>query len=169
MMIETQINPELEQIKEVYANFGLAMYQAHCLERQLAIILAAEYRPGPIGTTDTENGNVLEKLFSMTMGELVRKINEIGALSEDERKRLNIALKTRNRLAHRYFWDRYVEFTSASGRDSMIDELRDAADQFSILFGLFSNKEVEWEESLGVTQHLWDQHVERLIRDCREA
>ena len=35
--------------------------------------------------------------------------------------------------------------------------------------GFFSNKEVEWEESIGVTQHLWDQHVERLIRDCREA
>ena len=86
MMIETQINPELEQIKEVYANFGLAMYQANCLERQLAIILAAEYRPGPIGTTDTENGNVLGKLFSMTMGELVRKINEIRRVKRGRKK-----------------------------------------------------------------------------------
>lgn len=40
MTIGEYIEPELDQIREVYARFGLAMYQAHCLERQLAIILA---------------------------------------------------------------------------------------------------------------------------------
>ena len=29
-----------EQIREVYARFGLAMYQAQCVERQIAILLA---------------------------------------------------------------------------------------------------------------------------------
>lgn len=103
------------------------------------------------------------------MGHLVRDIIEVGLLSEDEKARLEIALEKRNWLAHRYFWDRYVEFSSASGRDSMIHELRNAADFFSSLFGYFSNKKLEWAESVGITQHLWDQHLDRLIKDWKEA
>lgn len=34
------MDPESEQIREVYARYGLAMFQAQCLERALAMTLA---------------------------------------------------------------------------------------------------------------------------------
>ena len=165
MMIEGDIDPESEQTREVFAHFGLAMYQAQCMERQLAIILASKYGPSPTRISRTEFENILEDLFSKTLGQLVSNIKRLSALSEDEEERLKKALEKRNWLAHRYFWERSVEFLSESGRASMIDELQDASFLFATLDEFFTNKTMEWGESFGITQQSVDKRVELLIRD----
>ena len=67
-MAERNVDPE--QIKEVYARFGLAMYHAQCLEHQLVLILVTKYGPGPTRLSDVEFENVLDALFSRTLGHL---------------------------------------------------------------------------------------------------
>ncbi len=127
-MTAEHLDSEAEQIKEVYAYFGLAMYRAQCLERQLAIVLATRYGPGPTKITNVEYDGLLESLFSKTMGRLVRDIGEVAKLSEREEEQLREALNKRNWLAHRYFWERARVFLSASGRVAMIQELQETVD-----------------------------------------
>ena len=87
-MTREHIDNVSEQVKEVYAYFGLAMYKAQCVERQLAMILATRYGPGPSKITRTEFDDLLESLFSNTMGWLIRDIGELAKLSEGEREQL---------------------------------------------------------------------------------
>ena len=108
-MTVEHIDPESAQIREVYAYFGLAMYQAQCLERQLAMILATKYGPGPTRITSREFDALLERLFRRTLGHLVNEIGALVEVSEDEKEQLRDALSKRNWLAHHYFWNRAVE------------------------------------------------------------
>ena len=163
MMIVKHIDPESEHVKEVFAHFGLAMYRAQCLERQLAMILASKYGPDPTRISRTEFDNTLEGLFSETLGQMVSKIKKLSALSEDEAERLKKALEKRNWLAHRYFWERATEFMSEFGRASMISELQDATCLFVALDESFTNKTFEWGEPYGITQQSVDKEMDRLI------
>ena len=88
------------------------MYLAQCLERQLALVLATKYGPGPTKITRTEFDNILADLFLRTLGHLVTKIEKLAELGEDEKDQLQKALKTRNWLAHHYFWERAAAFMS---------------------------------------------------------
>lgn len=164
-----QLDPESDQIREVFSRFGLALFQAQALERQLAIILASKYGPGPTHMTRAEFDDVLSRLFSMTLGSLVNEIAELSDITEDEEERLKNALSKRNWLAHRYFWERAIEFISESGRASMIKELQGAADSFQALDELFTQRSREWGETIGITQQSLDKELERLIRGREDS
>ena len=157
-----RLDPESEQIREVFARFGLAMYKAQCLERELVIILATKYGPGPSKITRTQLDKIFECLESKTLGHLVRTI--VPEISDDEQARLKKALGIRNWLAHGYFWERATEFASESGRASMIEELQEAADEFGALDKLFTERTIEWGETIGVTRELLEKELERLLQ-----
>ena len=159
------IDTESEQNENVFAHFGLAMFQAQCLERQLAIILATKYEPGPTNISRTELDDIFDDLFSRTLGQLVEEIGRLAELTEDEEERLQEALSKRNWLAHRYFWERAIEILSEPGRASMITELQEAAYFFQTLDELFANKTIEWAETVGISQQTLDKELERLVRD----
>ena len=160
------IDSESEQIQEVFAHFELAMLQAQALERQLAIILVTKYGPGLNSITGTERDKILEGLFSKTLGTLVSKVGTAPQLSEDEQEQLQEALKKRNWLVHRYFWERAKEFLSEPGRASMIEELLETAELFQSLDELFTSRSVEWFEEAGITKREIDQAIEQAERDA---
>ena len=166
MMIEEYVEIDPEQTREVFARFGLAMYQAQCLERQLAIILATKYGPGPFNVSRTEFDNIFENLFSKSFGQLVSNITKLSALSQDEEEQLKKALERRNWLAHRYFWERAVDLLSDSGRASMIDELQETADLFDRLDEFFTSKTVDWAKSVGISQDMLNEQLVRLMKGC---
>ena len=114
MMNREHIDPDSEQIREVYARFGVAIYYAQCLERQLAIILATKYGPGPTRISQSDFDRIIDDLFSKTLGQLVSEIRRAAELSDDEGERLKKALEKRNWLAHRYFWDRAADLVTIS-------------------------------------------------------
>ena len=159
------IDPESEHIKEVYAYFGLAMYHAQCLEKQLVMILATKYGPGPTRITRTEFDSIFEELDSRTLGQLVSEIKNLKALSNEEEKLVKRALETRNWLAHRCFWERATDFMSESGRASMISELQDASSLLETQDRFFTKKTREWAEPYGVTKQLIDRVLERLVSE----
>ena len=167
-MIEEYIDPESEQIREVYARFGLAMYQAQCLERQLAIILATKYGPGPTKITSKGFNSLLNILFRRTLGQLVNDIGSIIEVNEDEKEQLKYALNKRNWLTHHYFWDRAVEFQSRDGRDSMISELQEAAEYFDALDVIYTKRTEDWGETVGITQQSINEHLDRLLQGCED-
>lgn len=164
-MAEWDVDADPGQIKEVYARFGLAMYQAQCLEQQLALILATKYGPGPTKLSNVEFESVLDALFLRTFGQLVKEIGKLASLSEDEEGRLQEALSKRNWLAHRYFYDRSIDFLSESGREMMVEELQEVSDFFHSLDELFTQRTMEYAETLGITQELVDLELNRLLVD----
>ena len=163
------IECESAEAREVFARYGLAMYRAQCLERQLSIILATKYGPGLTRISGEELDQNLEGLFSKTLGHLVREVSMLAELSEEEEGRLHQALRKRNWLVHRYFWERAVELLSESGRASMIRELNEAADFFDAIDELFTNRTMEWGATVGITEQSVDQELQRLIRDQDEV
>jgi len=150
-----QLNHTSHQIREIYARFGLAMYQAQCVERQLAILLASEYGPGPSKITRPQYDRPLQSHFERTLGGLLRPLEKSVPLPADFGNTLRIALEKRNWLAHRYFWERTGHFMSERGREKMIIELREAIDYFEKLDANLSGIADSWAKRHNITpQHL---------------
>ena len=47
----------------------------------------------------------------------------------------------------------------------MIEELQETAYSFETLDELFTNRTIEWGETVGITQESLDEVMERLVRD----
>jgi len=131
------LEPESEQIREVYAHYGLAMYWAQCLEQSIfQHLLFFDHFPKALKTYTTPD-NWAEDFdryeaqeLSQTMGKLIRRLREVGQPTDSIEGALAKALKGRNWLAHGYFADRAIEFTDPDGREEMIEELDELRDSF---------------------------------------
>lgn len=127
-----------EQIKEVYANFGLAIYQAQCLEHGLVNALVfldlipnsrklAKSAPEWVELVDS----FMDSKFELTLGKMIRGFKQITVVPVDLEGLLSAALSKRNWLAHSYFRERAETFLTQSGRASMLAELEEAQAIFS--------------------------------------
>jgi len=121
-----------EEVREVYARFGLAIYSAQCLEHGLvnAFIYLhlipskmPEYRPKE---WEDEVDAFTSKHFEHTLGRMIKDLEKFTNIAPNLSKKLSQALKIRNWLAHDYFRERAREFLSHEGRIIMIKELDDA-------------------------------------------
>ena len=133
----TFLDPESEQVREVYAHYGLAMYWAQCLEQSIfQHLLFFDHFPKALKTYTTPENWAEEfdryevRELSQTMGKLIRRLREVGQPTESVEVALAKALKSRNWLAHGYFADRAIEFTDSEGRQDMIEELDELRDSY---------------------------------------
>jgi hypothetical protein len=125
-------DPESDQIRDVYAYYGLAMYMAQNLERGLAMLLALEAQEK--GMTSWDFDARLAENYRSTFGDLVsRFLKSPLAPSSGLSAQLQRANEQRNDLAHQYFWDRGIQFASPEGRLAMIAELRQMKAEFECL------------------------------------
>ncbi len=159
-----QLDRESQEIREVYARYGLAMYGAQCVERGLAILLATAWGPGPRRLTKSDYDDLLEKLFSKTFGSLFHRLGEHVHIPEEFESLVEQAVDKRNCLAHRYFWDKAPDFMTEPGRTSMIEELQEAVDFFGHINQQLHNITQEWLSAHGITQEDLDRQMIRLIR-----
>ncbi|MGA2001610.1 MAG: hypothetical protein ABSG52_16625 [Terriglobales bacterium] len=126
------LDPESEQIREVYALFGLAMYLAQNLERGLAMLLAV-FGEAKLMTAWDYDARLAEN-FQSTFGALVTKFAELaGSEHVKLTDQLAKAVDDRNDLAHHYFWGRAIKFCSSDGGDKMITELHQMRHEFESL------------------------------------
>src|ERR1700677_85023 len=103
-MYSNMLDPESEQIREVYAFFGLAMYLAQNLERALAMLLAVLGEAKPMTAWDYDAR--LAENFQSTFGALVTRFVELaGSDHVTLSTQLEKAVVDRNDLAHHYFWE----------------------------------------------------------------
>jgi len=160
---------ESQQIREVYARFGLAMYQAQCLERQLAILLATAYGPGPHKLTKCDYERLLGSLFKKTLGNLIQKLQESVTLPNDFELMLREALGKRNWLAHRYFWERAGHFMTEKGRMLMINELQVIAEELDQLDQVLTQTSCDWMKKAGIPEEVMDREMERILREAHGA
>lgn len=125
------LDPESEQIREVYAHYGLAMYLAQCLEQAIYVaLLFFDHFPKAVKSYTTaeewtrEADRFEEKELGQTMGKLIRRLSEAGVPVVGLDSELQEVLRRRNWLAHGYFSDRSVQLTVVDGREKMVAELK---------------------------------------------
>lgn len=144
--------PEAAQRRETFARFGLAVYQAQCVEQQLGILLATTLNPEFLRAS----AEVRERFFGSecgkTLGQMVASIRKRVAVSSALLARLERAVKVRNWLAHQYFFLRGLAILSSAGRDQMIEELQEAADFLGEVDTELTGITVKWLEFLGVSR-----------------
>jgi hypothetical protein len=157
------IDPESVQIREVYAQFGVAIYMAQALERTLGIALATVYRSGPRRITRGQYDSLLQSNFEKTLGQLVAKLRKSVAIPRESEDMLSEALRKRNWLVHDYFWERAASFNRPEGRQSMIDELKTLIEYLEEVDARFTAIVEEWGDKHGVTQATVDREMKKLM------
>ena len=128
------MSPEDEQVREVYARFGLAIYAAQCLEHGLVdALMYLDLIPSVKVKMEQKEweravDDFTSQHFEHTLGRLIRDISRFTQVPTSLSDLLSRALTMRNWLAHDYFRERAENFMFNEGRVSMIVELQDAVD-----------------------------------------
>jgi hypothetical protein len=121
-----------EQVKEVYAHFGLAIYLGQVLEHGIGNTLVyASLIPNNIGKIHSVSewhekfDQFLGAHFEKTLGRMISALKTEVVIPDELESLLSTALKTRNWLAHHYFRDRSDDFMNEAGRMKMVMELKE--------------------------------------------
>jgi hypothetical protein len=138
---------EEEDVKETFAYFGAAMYQAQVLELTLANFLTTVHGSPMRDIWDFDHD--LREHLDSTLGEMFKKLKDLVAPDELLLK-LESALQKRNWLAHNYFRERASQFVNARGREAMKRELSQIEKQFEDVHGQLSFSTQKWLENRGV-------------------
>lgn len=122
-----------QEIKEIYAHFGLAIYQAQCLEHGLVNALVfidhiPNNRKHATSATEWSDSvdSFMESKFELTLGRMIRELSSVTKIEPGLQNLLSLALKRRNWLAHGYFKDRAEDFLTLKGRAKMLAELQES-------------------------------------------
>lgn len=123
--------PTSEDVKEVYAQFGLAYYHAEVLYRGLCNLYCASQTPptGPVTRHRVEEH--LRTASEMTLGQLLPKLEPL--LPPPLPARLADALERRNFIAHHFWYERIHLITTLTGIDAMVAELAQDTELFQEL------------------------------------
>ena len=145
-----------QQNREVFARFGLALYFSQCLEQQIGMMLSTMYNRNFMQASPEERDSLLDEVLSKTLGQMERVLKSKNILSSTLEPRLREAVKLRNWLAHRYFYERAREHLTPDGREKMIEELQETADFLRKLDEDFTSIQKEWRRSIGIS----DEHIQ---------
>jgi hypothetical protein len=123
--------PTSDDVKEVYARFGLAYYHAEVLYRGLCNLYCASQLPptGPVTRHRVEEH--LRTASEMTLGQLLPRLATI--LPPLIVERLAAALERRNFIAHHFWYERIHLIATLSGIEAMLAELAQDTELFQEL------------------------------------
>ncbi len=134
-----------EECKEIYAYFGLAIYQAQCVEQSIIQLITVldffEEKANNITTKEKwveDYDRFIDEQTKKTMGWLISHLKKLNYIDENTENNLIDVLKKRNWLAHSYFPDRALEFLSKKGRHRMKGELEECIELFKNIQSLLN-------------------------------
>ena len=157
---------EAQQNREVFARFGLAMYRAQCLERQIKLMFATMYNQGFLQAPPADRDLFLdEKSIKKTLGQMEKKLKSKASLSPTLKTRLAEAVELRNWLAHDYFRVREREMLALEGREKMISELQEKADWLQELDREFTDILKNWLCIMGISKEEIESEIENYFQE----
>ncbi len=140
-----------DDVKEVFAFYGLAAYYSQVLEKGLVNVVVLLRCSGVAVTRE-----VFEGLFARhdrsTFGQLLVAARQVMPVPSEVDDLLSEALSRRNRLVHQFFADHSVAFTLSSGRREMIQELRELTKLFVRAERALRPIEASSADRLGLTE-----------------
>lgn len=111
-----------EIAREFYGKYGYAMHTAQMLERGLLEIYALKKYISEI-MTEIEYYKILLNPKKWTLGTIINKVIELGILNNSDIGLLKIANKNRIFLAHKFWWERNIEFENEENINKLHREL----------------------------------------------
>jgi len=114
---------EGSDVKEVYAFYGLAAYQAQVLEKALVNLVIGLDADG-VPVLRSHFDTLFDRFDPRAFAQLVSAAGARVALSEPAQQLLAEALRRRHHLTHQFYADHAAAFTTDEGRALMIEELR---------------------------------------------
>ncbi|MCD1569900.1 hypothetical protein [Agromyces mediolanus] len=164
-----ELDDEAYQIREVYAQYGLASYCSQTVERGLINILTvAATASSPLPTQATYDTH-LARLSRLTFGQLVGTYEQSGNADAVVLPALREAAPIRNFITHRFFWDRAVDFLSYAGREGMLAELSNARARFEELETLLGALVRVTAAEAGIDLDWFEQRLEEQIENLRAS
>lgn len=163
-LVVEEMDPESWLTREVYANFGLAMYMAQVLESGLVnVAIWTGVRDRAYNTYGELEADMLA-LFRQTMGAqrvaLMARRPDLAHMED----LLTRALRARNFLAHNYFRVRAAAFATEDGQHRMIEELNHAREFFGEVNEQLQALATEILRVTGNEQHM-DDAMERVLKE----
>jgi hypothetical protein len=155
---------EAQQRHETFARFGLAMFQAQCVERQVGILLATALNPQFLQTSPEDRERFFDTEFAKTLGNLVRALREQTTLAPEFESRLRRAVELRNWLSHHYFWKRAGSILTWDGREQMISELQETADFLGSMDMELTAISEKWLDRVGVSREAIEAEMAKYNR-----
>lgn len=163
-----------EQVKEVYARFGLAIYFAQVLEHGiinalviLDLIPSRRHLARSADEWGSEVDAFMDRHFQATMGRMMRNLRDTTQVDDDLEQLLSEALRKRNWLVHDFFRERATEFMSSPGREQMISEVDGCRDLFQSADKRLEATVVPLRRRAGLTDELLAREYERMQKEAR--
>ena len=163
MAVLEDIDPESWLTREVYANFGLALYMAQVLEHGIInLVTWSGIADGTYREYD-ETEAAFAELARQTMGTLKKTLLLRRADVTHLEELLIRAVRLRNFLAHEYFRQRSAAIMTEEGRRKMIAELRAARDFFQDVDSGLEPLTRKILSAIGV-----DRHIPEMMEEARQ-
>lgn len=151
-----------EQMKEMYAYFGLASYLAQCFEYSLGVFILVHNKLTKPGFTGRDFEELEKVLHKKTMGNLLNDLKKYVTIKPDDSKIMDNALERRNYLTHHFFYTRAAYMMSQAGVDKMIEELKDIANDFKVADAAIVAMYTKITKLLGMTDEMVVKEMEKL-------
>ena len=166
--------PSGDLVKEVYANFGLAIYLSQVLEHGIVNALVyLELIPSKYGKVkeksewESEFDNFMGRHFKGTLGRIINSLKSATKIPEDLESVLSEALEKRNELSHGYFRHRAEAFMTVKGCEEIIAELQEAHELFDAADTLLEKSMVPLREKFGITEERFQEYFEKHVEKAR--
>jgi hypothetical protein len=163
-----------QQVIEVFARFGRAMYMANVVEDQLVLTLMqvqfmrtkedfvrAQGKGFDRATIEAEWNAYEKDQRKKTMGELRNLVKTSADFDEALKKRIDDAKARRDFLAHNYWREQALAMQTKEGREKMIAELTADTETFEKLAGDIREAMEPVRQKLGIKEEKLDALVEK--------
>jgi len=156
------MNEDDEELKVVFARFGMAAYNAQCVEAEIKNIFLALVR----ANNTTLSADFLERcgdtLDKQTLGILIRDIRNVVSFDDRGAQSLKTALANRNSLMHGFFERHAIDLLIHEGRDVCIQELESYIESFIIADTIAKCITGALCKPLGLTEEFLRAELEKL-------
>jgi len=163
-----------EQVKEVYAKFGLAVYFAQVLEHGIVnalvildLIPSSRHLARSADEWGSEVDAFMDRHFQATMGRMMKNLRDITQVDDDLEQLLREALRKRNWLVHDFFRERATEFMSSPGQEQMISEIDGCRDLFESADKRLEATVAPLRRKAGLTDELLAREYERMQKEAQ--
>jgi len=157
--------------KEFYSQYGLAMHHIHILENGLLELYAIKKYVNE-KLSELEYYKILSNPDKLTLGQLNNKLFSLNFPDPATKENLKKANKYRIFLAHRFWWERDIEFDNHNSLVDLHKEIFSYIDHFKSLMNFIdyainkirTDNNLKIEEKMGLTDfHKREIFIKSLI------
>ncbi len=144
------MEPSSEEIKEIYALFGLAYFHGECLYRGLCNLYVGVQVQSGFGVSRPRIEEIHHEASKLTLGQIVQKLTP--SISPDLLLQLQHAVERRSYLAHAFWFEKIHKLGSLEGTKSVTAELESLVNEFGTVEAIIEQLVRSQMEDVGISE-----------------